>query len=125
MLDAQKDADQLLRAGEASEKVAANAAAPRALPDVPEEIKKCLEKRACVKGKGGKVNTKCANADGIVADQHRVIEEHRACAKSLLEWYTKIRTAEAQPATDDGKPKHPQSGEPAKEPAKKKGADWP
>lgn len=124
MLDAQKDADQLLRAGQMADAASAEKAKsePRALPQIPDEIQSCLKKRACVKGKGGKINAKCTKADGIVADQHRVIEEHRACTEALLKWYAEVRKAEAMPA--DGKPRHPQSGEPAAT-AKKKGAEWP
>lgn len=124
VLDAQKDADQLLRAGQMADAASAEKAKsePRALPQIPDEIQSCLKKRACVKGKGGKINAKCTKADGIVADQHRVIEEHRACTEALLKWYAEVRKAEAMPA--DGKSRHPQSGEPAAT-AKKKGAEWP
>lgn len=124
VLEAQKDADNLLRAEQSADVAAAEKAKaePRALPEIPDEIKACLNRKACVKGKDGKVNAKCANANGIVADQHRVIEEHRSCTKALLEWYAKVRTAEATPA--DGKPRHPQSGE-APATAKKKSAEWP
>lgn len=120
-MDAQKDASLLLSAEQSADVAATEKAKaePRALPEIPAEIQACLKKRACVKGKGGKANEKCAKADGIVADQHRVIEEHRACTEALLKWYSEVRKAEATPA--DGKPRHPQSGDKPK----KKGAEWP
>lgn len=101
----------------------------RELPEVPKEIQACLDKNACASASKNDVAKACRTADGIVLEQKKVIKELRACGKTLLDWYAKIKAAEvgaktAQAAPDapaDEANGHPRSGRPAK----KRDADWP
>jgi DNA polymerase III delta subunit len=97
----------------------------RELPEVPKEIQACLDKNACAAAKKDEVAKACKTADGIVLEQKKVIKELRSCGKTLLDWYGKVKAAEAESGGQKQAAAEATGHPRVAAPAKKRDADWP